>query len=1304
MRGGGGGGYGGFEQENNANNSNRNSDSMAAPAEAASPFGLFSPTQEAAPAHVLHSIFSPPQKKKPASAVTTGTVGGNGGILRSSSSSRVSVHNGSNGNKAVRETKKPPPPPPPPSHYRQQKMQQMHVPVTSYSVSTTTSNKNAALSARPAPPPPPSRQQMNAAAATKTTANANATAASSIILSGNHNNNGGTAAPSSSVQPASSSGRVDSATTFHGPPPAAMHASSEGNNAATLVSAQPPQDKLPPPPPPQAQAQANYHHTNNVRQGLEVVREAKGSDVLHAHAHAHEGAMQAPAPAPVGTVANVAAGAAAGEEAYKNNYNSDDYYSSPPPKLLPEAVGVAGPAGEDNNIPRNLHVSIGARTPLASSKQAAVTTTTITAADINDENSNNHHQQHEHEQQNHNHTDAVHVDTALEASALFMSPISVLTEATRSVALPIAFGHDGLIAASPYHGATTGDANGGGGANAATASTANSPTGTNRSSAFHAAAVHLPSTFSSSGASVSATSVVTYNNKIPIEMLNFDYVSNCTGVDELERIVDVLSEESPPRYPSLLRIARNRLGDVLRMLEKKEEGEEREGQQQPVEAESRVIDPDEERSGRADKSPSIPDEQQHDTINDISLACKSESFESAVDPGPLASAFVVPTGTSAAAASAGVDPSLNVRDTVATGAGADPAAFPAASASRLYQRIAPLVLPSGGKRVNFAPPQTGRSLGTPYSELAGFAIVDSEKENQDADSIVMDLSPSSYGGSVRSRLSRSSRASSLRPSVSRGVDSRGSAAATDSRIVEVHAGSSPAAAGVFRQQHNDTSTDASDDELKGNLASVLAEHSMLKSEIDAVSEERDALKVKLASQTVELREFEGHLARQQADFALKTKSLVEAKSRAEAELTALQSAKIDSSDEAKEVMVQLKTREREVLALREEIRLTKEKRRKEFDASSDLHDELLAEIAHCTKELTLQKQRSAEALQSLEIRLSSDFEEIITEQNARIDDLTDHLGESQFEVERLRSQKNDLAKALKAVRTNLRKDSLCSSEKRKEAQEANLKAISAEAAANAMAKALAISEKELVEAVERKDQLERQCRMLQEENSLLLKENKKLSARVQSLNKELADSHSYLDTLNDQVNHLGAAKYTSSEEALNLKEKLLSVERDYAAQLHELESELRDRVPADLYKKAVKDLKKKEDEVTKLSSKLKRAHKSESKAARKIAKDEFTDKENDIPRHVTISIPEKKRPCTKVHEFARRVSPTNSDEVEVKEATKSTSATRSMPTQVCVPVAKGKSLARMKALREAGGEKGLKQKLEKARGRFSSPQ
>ena len=589
-----------------------------------------------------------------------------------------------------------------------------------------------------------------------------------------------------------------------------------------------------------------------------------------------------------------------------------------------------------------------------------------------------------------------------------MSPISVLTEATKSVALPSTFGHDGLIAASSaaaYGAAAHGAA-------ATTATAANSAT--NRSSAFHPAAV--PSTFSSSGASVSGTSVVTYNNKIPIGMLNFDYVSNCTRLEELERIVDVLSEESPPRYPSLLRIARNRLDAVLRMQEKKEEeGEGEQQQHPPVEAESRGIDADEGRSGRAGKSSSSILEQQHDTINDISLACKSESFESAVDPGPIASAFVVPTS---AGAPAGVDPSFNLRDTVATGAVADPAA-PATSTSRPYQRIAPLVIPTG-KRVNFAPPQTGRSLGTPYSELAGFAIVDSEKENQDVDSIVMDLSPSSYGGSVRSRLSRSSRASSLRSSMSRGGDF-GAAAAAVSRIVEVHTGSSPAA-GVIRQQHNDTSTDASDDELKGNLASVLAEHSVLKSEIDAVSEERDALKVRLASQTVELRELEGHITRQQADFALKTKSLVEAKSRADAELNALQSAKVDSSDEAKEVMMQLKTREREVLALREEIRLTKEKRRKEFDASSDLHDELLAEIAHCTKELTLQKQRSAEALQSLETRLSSDFEEIVTEQNARIDDLTDHLGESQFEVERLRSQKNDLSRALNAVRSVSKKE------------------------------------------------------------------------------------------------------------------------------------------------------------------------------------------------------------------------------------------------------------------------------------------
>ena len=188
-------------------------------------------------------------------------------------------------------------------------------------------------------------------------------------------------------------------------------------------------------------------------------------------------------------------------------------------------------------------------------------------------------------------------------------------------------------------------------------------------------------------------------------------------------------------------------------------------------------------------------------------------------------------------------------------------------------------------------------------------------------------------------------------------------------------------------------------------------------QINAVVDERDQLKVRLASQTVELRDLQGRMARQEAGFASKSKFLEDAKLRAESDLASLVSRRVDSSNEARETMAELKTKEREILALQEEIRLVKEKRRKEFEASSELHDELLAEISYCTEELTAQKKRHAEALRSLEDRLNSEFEEVLEQQQNKVNLLTENLYSSQVEVERLQKQKDELSRALKAIRT-----------------------------------------------------------------------------------------------------------------------------------------------------------------------------------------------------------------------------------------------------------------------------------------------
>ena len=471
-----------------------------------------------------------------------------------------------------------------------------------------------------------------------------------------------------------------------------------------------------------------------------------------------------------------------------------------------------------------------------------------------------------------------------EAAALFMSPISVLTEATRQSL------H--VTSSAFQHGTTS-----------TLKAQNNVPSATVDASNINAVpTLSVTRTVGSgNGNGNGNSSVVTYRNAIPIDMLDVGYVTKCTSIEELERIVDVLQgDDGAPKYPSLLRIAKSRLRTV------RAEADAHNNKKDTV-AVVEEVQPQLEQHEVKDIAQSSTN-----AGNPILFRVRAESFHSAVDPTPAVA--VVPAATRASA----------------------PSNTAAAS-----MKVAPLVI-STGKRVNFAavpqPLPSARSLDTPRSELAGFSFVDDATHTRtpgaesghdnDADTLNMDLTPSSYGGSVRSRLSR---ASSIRPlSTARAGMSLGASgiggltpiqnspfgAAPDSTaIVDVAPAISPFAAAQSNSNDSATSsgdTDGTDNELKDNLASVLAEHSMLKSEIDAVVAERDQLKVHLESQTVELRDLQGRMARQEASFASKSKFLEDAKLRAESDLASLASRRVDSSDEARETMAQLKTKEREV--------------------------------------------------------------------------------------------------------------------------------------------------------------------------------------------------------------------------------------------------------------------------------------------------------------------------------------------------------------------------------------------------------
>lgn len=263
-----------------------------------------------------------------------------------------------------------------------------------------------------------------------------------------------------------------------------------------------------------------------------------------------------------------------------------------------------------------------------------------------------------------------------------------------------------------------------------------------------------------------------------------------------------------------------------------------------------------------------------------------------------------------------------------------------------------------------------------------------------------------------------------------------------------------------------------------------------------------------------------------------------------------------------------------------------------------------------------------------------------------------------------------------------------------------------------MAKALAISEKELIEAQEQQTRVQRECRVLQEETSMLLQENRRLTERIQSLDEEICDSNRYTQTLLSQVNQLEAANQESSEAAFTTKQQLLSVERNYEAQVARLRSELNEKkgwVPNDLYKRAVRDLKKRDEEIVRLKnakSKEKRSSKKKSERgilsplALEIARESAAGKENfDVPRQVTV--------CRKA-KGPRRVSPTNSKESK-SPASAGENVSPNQTNTITVAVQgklASKSLARMNAVRAAGGKQALMDKLKRARGQtpFTSPQ
>jgi hypothetical protein len=708
----------------------------------------------------------------------------------------------------------------------------------------------------------------------------------------------------------------------------------------------------------------------------------------------------------------------------------------------------------------------------------------------------------------------------------------------------------------------------------------------------------------------------TYRGGIPLDMLDLRYVAGCDCPERLGRIVAALEEDgcgggggggAAPRYPSLLRVARNRLRAVREGQKGKEVGKEQE----------------------ADRR------------------------------------------------------------------GADRRVQPVGADRRVQQAGAARAPPSGLRRVNFAPAPAALALQdfptgeegmqegeepalTPRSELLGDTLLM-------GDSLVMDVS-----ASVSHSLQHGAAAvgvTGLRWGEEEEEDEDDNDNDNDNddkhETFEGRAAPAPAAREAKEEK----------EELRDGLANVLAEHSVLKSELDAVAEERDALGDRLARQTGRLRDLERRMEREREGFEADLGSLEREREAAAADAAALRGGGGDPAAASRarelEVAERLRLREREVLALEEELCLVREKRRKENEAMAELHDELLAEVEYLTNELNEQQTRSEAALRDLQVQLGRDFEDVVKEQRSKIDDLTYHLGFSRSEVDRLTEEQTQLSSALDHMRQNERqKETLANRlEKRKEYEKAVAAAASSRAAANAMAKALAESEKELASATERKEHFERKYVELMDANAFLVNENRGLSERIQTMTEELANSHGQVKSLSARLKKSKTAGDEELKATSKLNEELRAVERGYKAQIFNLMSQLEDKktwVPVDKYRKAVKQARKnaaalheKEDEVAKLASKLKRGNNNSSGKVRKRGSRSSSISEVKTNWKRVAEKSERKSRENRISAHSHQVSPTSSEESSDPKVVEIRSP---IPIQVCIPTGmRGKSSAALKA-------------------------
>lgn len=464
--------------------------------------------------------------------------------------------------------------------------------------------------------------------------------------------------------------------------------------------------------------------------------------------------------------------------------------------------------------------------------------------------------------------------------------------------------------------------------------------------------------------------------------------------------------------------------------------------------------------------------------------------------------------------------------------------------------------------------------------------------------------------------------------------------------------------------------------LKEDLSTVLAAHSSMSAELDDALVDRGRAQKELKTQTRICRDLERKIKNQNEDLCAKIASLDQAKDEAQADVATLEDTLVSSSTKAREVASQLSKRTEEVIKLREEIQKVKDTAATELAGHQNLHKTLREKIEALLSQLAVQEKNAEDKLEMLEQKLKHDFDRVLERQKEQIAKMNENLNEARCSINILKRKNSQLS--LKRIGTGTSPGN-SDSDLLRQYNDTLARAKSTEMAASAMARALALSENELAEAKEGRDVCEKKCAQLIEANTNLKRENKELSGLLNQVNQELASSDVYVDKILDE---LEALKEGDSDKVRKMKEEMMHREKKFHSEVHQLQSQIKNQeswVSMEAYQKVLRE--------SKTLSKLRSCMDSEIK--------ELSRRNHQLERMAKTPVELPGKPMGPNTAATTKGGSINATLVLKESSNKVSPPKKVTPSSTPIP---GKSLARMSAVRAAGGRAALSAKLKKTRG------